>query len=105
MPRRFGTDRTGTAFSEATKAAVWYKAAEVPGIDGRRRRKDRCGAWIEWAKYGDVVEGGAGWEIDHEHPVAHGGGDDLVNLEPLQWQNNRHKGDNWPNWTCLVKAT
>lgn len=34
-----------------------------------------------------------GWEIDHIRPVVAGGNDDLSNLQPLQWENNRKKGD------------
>lgn len=30
--------------------------------------------------------------------------DDLSNLQPLQWENNRHQGDNYPDWTCKVKS-
>ena len=41
-----------------------------------------------------------GQEIDHKKPVAKSGNDDSNNLQPLQWENNRHKGDNWPNWNC-----
>jgi hypothetical protein len=26
----------------------------------------------------------------------------LANLQALQWENNRGKGDDWPNWTCAV---
>jgi hypothetical protein len=26
----------------------------------------------------------------------------LNNLQPLQWENNRHKGDNYPNWSCKI---
>ena len=29
-----------------------------------------------------------GWEIDHIKPASDGGSDDLINLRPLQWENN-----------------
>ena len=45
-----------------------------------------------------------GWEIDHIKPVAQGGSDELSNLQPLHWENNAHKSDNWPNWTCKLKG-
>ena len=35
-------------------------------------------------------------------PVALGGPDTIWNLQPLQWKNNRHKSDNYPNWNCAV---
>jgi hypothetical protein len=73
-------------------------------MDPQVRRKDGCGAWIDWAAYGMCIENGTGWEIDHAVPVAVGGGDEITNLQPLQWQNNRHKGDDWPTWSCLVCA-
>lgn len=99
MSRRNGTSRSEAAFSEAMKLAVWQKAIVVAGVDPRLRRKDVCGNLIDWLMYGDVTTG-TGWEIDHIKPVALGGGDELDNLQPLQWENNRHKGDAWPTWYC-----
>ena len=40
-----------------------------------------------------------GWEIDHIDLVANGGGDDLNNLQPLNWNNNASKGDD-DDWSC-----
>jgi len=40
-----------------------------------------------------------GWEIDHIMPTSLGGTDDVGNLQPLHWENNRKKGDSYP-WYC-----
>jgi hypothetical protein len=104
MARRRGTDRGGNNFSAQTISAVWRKGQIVPGVEPSVRRKDACGAWIDYNQYGQTVENGSGWEIDHIRPVAHNGSDSLDNLQPLQWENNRHKGDNWPNWSCSKSA-
>ncbi|WP_417736098.1 HNH endonuclease [Rosistilla oblonga] len=61
----------------------------------------RC--WIEWSACGDTSNG-RGWEIDHIVPVSKAGTDQLSNLQPMHWQNNRVKGDTWPNWACCVGA-
>lgn len=104
MGRSSNTTRSGQPFDQVAIDAVWTKGAVVPGIDPSRRRKDPCGAWIDYQNYGRTVDDGTGWEIDHIVPVAKGGGDLLSNLQPLQWQNNRHKSDNYPNWSCLIRA-
>ena len=77
--------------------AEGYACAPLPLHDaqGHMRRS------MERSRYGDRSSS-FGWEIDHEQPVAADGSDDLSNLQPLQWQNNVHKGDNWPDWTCKV---
>ena len=55
-------------------------------------------------KYGQTAQLGEGWEIDHIKPIARGGIDDISNLRPLQWKNNRSKSDNYPDWTSEVSS-
>lgn len=93
MARSRGTRSDGGSFTEATKLAVWQKAAAVPGYNTAVMRQDACGARIQWSMYGDMTPLGGGWEIDHIRAVANGGSDDPSNLQALQWQNNRAKGD------------
>jgi hypothetical protein len=99
MARAPGTRTTGGGFDDATIEAVWQKGAPEPQYPSFR--KDACGASMQCNKYGKTEQWG--WEIDHIKPVAHGGTDDLSNLQPLQWENNRHKSDAWPKWSCKVK--
>jgi len=101
--RKFSSSVSGGNFSASDKLNVWNKGTVVSGYDSSKYRKDSCGAWMQWDKYGDTSSA-HGWEIDHIKPVSQGGTDVLTNLQPLQWQNNRHKSDNWPNWTCKLKA-
>ncbi len=93
---------TGQSFDIPTINAVWARGKVVPGYDPNVYRKDACGAWMKKGSYADTTQ--YGWEIDHIMPVSKGGSDALSNLQPLQWENNRHKGDDWPQWTCKVRA-
>lgn len=90
-------------FSQQTIDEVWRKAKVVPGYDPSLWRKDFAGAWIAYNAYGQ--QGPFGWEIDHLKPVILRGTDDISNLYPLQWQNNRTKGDNFPLFKTSVKSS
>ncbi len=78
-------------FSDETIQAVWEKAAEVSDTDPVWR-KDACGAWIKRDLYGNH-DSTHGWDVDHIVPESDEGGDELSNLQPLQWENNISKGD------------
>lgn len=99
MARNYSTRRDGSTFDEDTIEAVWKKGEIELNYSGFR--KDKCGASMQSVKYGKTES--FGWEIDHIKPVALGGADDISNLQPLQWENNRHKGDGFPSWSCKVR--
>lgn len=89
-------------FSDEKIEQVWNKAQTVNDYDKSKYRKDCCGAWIVRDKYG--LEEDYGWEIDHVYPESKGGTDDLINLRPMQWENNRSKGDNYPDYTSTITS-
>lgn len=88
-------------FSDYTVQKVWGKGTIVPNDDPNVWRKDQCGAWIGRTYYGNR-NSQYGWEIDHIRPESEGGGDELSNLRPLQWQNNASKQEG--RLTCPVTA-
>ena len=82
---------------EQTKLNVWSKGKSIAGYDSKVWRHDMCGNVMKYVEYGE--ETNHGWEIDHIYPKSKGGNDDLSNLQPLQWLNNRKKADTYP-WYC-----
>ena len=93
MSRHRNTDSAGKPFDETVIQAVWQMAAK--SRDFAPLRVDCLGALMLEHAYG-VTDSKFGWEIDHRKPVAKGGGDELQNLQPLQWEHNLTKGDKWP---------
>ena len=92
------------SFSKQVVDKVWEKAIEVSVTNSTVKRKDKCGAWIKKSLHGST--GSFGWEIDHIKAVANNGSNELSNLQPLHWKNNRNKADGnyTPRSYCLVKA-
>lgn len=93
--RKPGSDRRGGSFPPSVIRAVWDKGHLIPGRDPDEWRCDICGSTIRFLDHGNT-RSRFGWEIDHILPVAKGGGDELSNLRPLQWEINRLKGDAYP---------
>jgi len=90
MQREPNTDGSGQPFSPEVVEAVWQKARTM-GVH-ETLRVDAWGWTIVRSDYGNG-RSRYGWEIDHIVPVAQGGGDELTNLQPLQWENNRRKDE------------
>lgn len=94
VSRNHGSSKYGTPFNLSVIQAVWDKGRTIPGENPDMYRTDIYGTIIMRSEYGNTdAKYGLGWEIDHIQPVAHGGDDDLTNLQPLQWHNNRDKSD------------
>lgn len=87
---------------EELKRVVWNKGRIIiqngKKYDPKVWRWDICGQVMKYSEHGNI-DSKYGWEIDHIKPSAKGGSDDLNNLQPLQWENNRRKGDTYP-WSC-----
>ena len=88
---------------EEKRKYAWEKARKVEGFDDTLFRKDACGAWIMWDKFGNR-ENSLGWEIDYILPLSKGGPDELFNIRALQYQNKASKKNDYPSYTAVVTA-
>lgn len=99
------------SFSKKDIQDAWNRATSVDGYDETRFRKDACGAWMIWDKYGDT-DSFYGWVIDHVVPrslleekgFSDGMIDNPLNLRALQHDNNRSKSDDYPSYTAVVTS-
>jgi 5-methylcytosine-specific restriction endonuclease McrA len=94
MTRKRGTDTEGQRFNEEQIQSVWEKGKKIAGKDPNLYREDAVGNIIYRRSYGKISE--MGWEVDHKKPVDKGGTDNLRNLQPLQTEENREKGKQYP---------
>jgi len=83
-------------FDDETINNVWNKAREISGQNPNDTRQDACGTEMNKDDYGNR-DSNQGWEIDHKDP---NGGDNLSNLQPLQWENNNNKSDGELKCSC-----
>ena len=89
-------------FTEAQIQEVWVKGKIVDGYDANHHRKDLAGAWMQRDEYGNEVS--KGWEIDHVYPESKGGDEQIINLRPMQHENNGSKSDYYPKYNTVVTS-
>ena len=94
------SDCNGRPFPAWTKDRVWRKAA--PSQVGTQIDSAKTGAAPSFSTKAHGQRTKCGWVVDHIRPVSRGGTDQLGNLQPLHWRNNRGKGSHWPRWSCTV---
>jgi len=90
-------------FSDYLIQKVWDKAQIIENVDPEIYRLDNCGALIKNALYLNEFKSlSMGWKIDLIKPRSKGGTEELLNLQALQWENERAKAEFYPYWKCIV---
>jgi hypothetical protein len=100
-PRRYTDDELNQ---------IWEKASVIDNFDSTIYRKDACGAWIMRDKYG--TNSPFGWEVDHiypekklrQHEVPEDMINNIINLRPLNYFNNRSKGTDFPSYQASITS-
>ncbi len=70
---------------------AWNSAKPIRGKDPDQYRQDPYGNVMARSSYGKNTS--QGWEVDHIKPTARGGSDATRNLQALNTEVNREKGD------------
>jgi len=73
---------------EQLRLSVWAKGECALGYNPIFYRRDVFGAWMQYNAHGNTLSH-FGWEIAYIKPVEEGGTNELSNLQPVQWRNNR----------------
>lgn len=94
MRRRRGSNSKGRDFDQQIIDKVWEKGAKIFSKNPNFYRRDSAGNEIYKPFYGK--DSNKGWQIDHKKPVSKSGTDNLRNLQPLQTEENKKKGDTYP---------
>jgi hypothetical protein len=89
MFRQSNTDTSGKPFDAANIEQVWSRAPL--SSDHPPLRVDAFGALI-WKEGFGNTNSRFGWDIGYKRPLGNGEQDDLENLQPVQWENNRRNG-------------
>jgi len=80
--------------TQKQKDAAWNAARPIRGKNPNLFRRDAKGNEIYKLAYG--TQGAKGWEVDHKRPKSKGGSNAARNLQALQTQENRRKGNQYP---------
>ena len=80
--------------TDEQKDKLWEKARKARGRNPNRWRRDAYGNLMYKPAFG--TQGNVGWEIDHKRPKAKGGSDSPRNLQAINTNENRKKGDQYP---------